>query len=84
MATVGMMFLSGAGELLTLYVSLELATIPLYVMAAYMKSNLKSTEAGLKYLIIGGASSGILLFGLSLLFGLTGTTFLSHIRPGYA
>jgi NADH-quinone oxidoreductase subunit N len=82
MATVGMMFLSGAGELLTLYVSLELATIPLYVMAAYMKNNLKSSEAGLKYLIIGGASSGILLFGLSLLFGMTGTTFFSHIKPG--
>jgi NADH-quinone oxidoreductase subunit N len=81
MATVGMLFLSGAGELLTLYVSLELATIPLYVMAAYMKRNLKSTEAGLKYLIIGGASSGLLLFGLSLLFGLTGTTYLSRIRP---
>lgn len=81
-ATVGMMFLSGAAELLTLYVSLELATIPLYVLAAYLKRDLKSTEAGLKYLIIGGASSGILLFGLSLLFGLTGTTVLSQIEGG--
>jgi NADH-quinone oxidoreductase subunit N len=80
MATTGMMFLSGANELLTLYVSLELATIPLYVMAAYMKRDLKSTEAGLKYLIIGGASSGILLFGMSLLYGLTGTTYLSQAR----
>jgi NADH-quinone oxidoreductase subunit N len=80
MATVGMMFLSGANDLLTLYVALELATIPLYIMAAYMKHNLKSTEAGLKYLIIGGASSGILLFGISLLFGLSGTTFLSRIH----
>jgi NADH-quinone oxidoreductase subunit N len=79
-ATVGMMFLSGAAELITLYVSLELATIPLYVMAAYMKKDIKSTEAGLKYLIIGGASSGILLFGLSLLFGLTGTTILSQMQ----
>ena len=80
MATTGMMFLSGANELLTLYVSLELATIPLYVMAAYMKRDLKSTEAGLKYLIIGGASSAILLFGISLLYGLSGTTYLSNIR----
>jgi NADH-quinone oxidoreductase subunit N len=80
LATTGMMFLSGAAELLTLYVSLELATIPLYVMAAYMKHDLKSTEAGLKYLIIGGASSGILLLGISMLYGITGTTFLSHIR----
>lgn len=80
LATVGMMFLSGAGELITLYVSLELATIPLYVLAAFLKKDLKSTEAGLKYLIIGGASSGILLFGLSLLFGLTGTTMLADIE----
>ena len=80
LATVGMMFLSGANELITLYVSLELATIPLYVMAAYMKRDLKSTEAGLKYLIIGGASSGILLLGISLLYGMTGTTVLSQIR----
>jgi NADH-quinone oxidoreductase subunit N len=80
MATTGMMFLSGANELLTLYVSLELATIPLYVMAAYMKRDLKSTEAGLKYLIIGGASSGILLFGISILYGLSGTTNLTDFR----
>ena len=79
-ATVGMMFLSGASELVTLYVSLELATIPLYVMAAYMKKDIKSSEAGLKYLIIGGASSGVLLFGLSMLFGLTGTTVLSQMQ----
>ncbi len=80
LATVGMMFLSGAGELITLYVSLELATIPLYVLAAFLKKDLKSTEAGLKYLIIGGASSGILLFGLSMLYGLTGTTMLADIK----
>jgi len=80
LATIGMMFLSGAGELITLYVSLELATVPLYVLAAYLKKDHKSTEAGLKYLIIGGASSGILLFGLSILYGLTGATMLSDIR----
>jgi NADH-quinone oxidoreductase subunit N len=80
LATIGMMFLSGAGELITLYVSLELATIPLYVLAAFLKKDLKSTEAGLKYLIIGGASSGILLFGLSILYGLTGTTMLADIE----
>jgi NADH-quinone oxidoreductase subunit N len=79
LATVGMMFLAGAGELITLYVSLELATIPLYVLAAFLKRDLKSTEAGLKYLIIGGASSGVLLFGMSLLYGLSGTTMLADI-----
>ncbi len=79
-ATIGMMFLAGANELITLYVSLELATIPLYVLAAFLKKDLKSTEAGLKYVIIGGASSAILLFGLSLLYGLSGTTFLADIN----
>jgi NADH-quinone oxidoreductase subunit N len=79
-ATVGMMFLSGANELITLYVALELATIPLYIMAAYRKRDHKSTEAGLKYVIIGGASSAILLFGMSLLYGLSGTTYLANIR----
>jgi len=80
LSVVGMMFLAGAGELLTLYVSLELATIPLYVLAAYLKKDYKSTEAGLKYLIIGGASSGILLFGISILYGLGGTTMLADIK----
>jgi len=80
LATIGMMFLAGAGELITLYVSLELATIPLYVLAAFSKKDHKSTEAGLKYLIIGGASSGILLFAISILYGLTGTTMLAEIR----
>jgi len=65
LSTVGMMFLSASGDLLTLYVSLELATISLFVLAAYMKSDLKSTEAGLKYLILGAASSAILLYGIS-------------------
>ncbi len=80
LSTAGMMFLSGAAELLTMYVSLELATIPLYVLAAYLKKDLKSSEAGLKYLIIGGASSAILLFAISLLYGLSGTTVLADIR----
>ncbi|MFH1336579.1 MAG: NADH-quinone oxidoreductase subunit N, partial [Candidatus Zixiibacteriota bacterium] len=77
---VGMMFLASAGELLTLYVSLELATIPLFVLAAYRKDEQKSSEAGLKYLILGGMSSALLLFGISLIFGLTGTTFLKELK----
>jgi len=79
LCTTGMMFLSSAGELISMYVALELSTIALYVLAAYMKKDLKSTEAGLKYLIIGAASSGILLYGLSLIYGLTGTTVMSEI-----
>jgi len=79
LCTTGMMFLSSAGELISMYVALELSTISLYILAAYMKKDLKSTEAGLKYLIIGAASSGILLYGLSLIYGLTGTTVMSEI-----
>ena len=77
---VGMMFLASAGELITLYVALELTTISLYVLAAYLKNELKSSEAGLKYLILGAVSSAILLYGISLIFGLTGTTFLKEIK----
>jgi NADH-quinone oxidoreductase subunit N len=80
LSLVGMMFLASAGELITLYVALELTTISLYVLAAYLKNDSKSSEAGLKYLILGGISSGILLYGISLIFGLTGTTFLREIK----
>ena len=80
LSMVGMMFLACAGELLTLYVSLELATIPLFVLAAYRKDEVKSSEAGLKYLILGGVSSALLLYGISLIYGLTGTTYLSGIK----
>jgi NADH-quinone oxidoreductase subunit N len=77
LSTVGMMFLVSTAELITLYVSLELTTIPLFVLAAYRKDQLKSSESGLKYLIIGAVSSAILLYGISLIYGLTGTTFLN-------
>jgi NADH-quinone oxidoreductase subunit N len=79
LCTTGMMFLASAGELITLYVALELSTISLYVLAAFLKKDLKSTEAGLKYLILGTASSGMLLYGLSLIYGLTGSTVLDEI-----
>jgi NADH-quinone oxidoreductase subunit N len=80
LSMVGMMFLACAGELLTLYVSLELATIPLFVLAAFRKDELKSSEAGLKYLILGAVSSALLLYGISLIYGLTGTTHLSEVK----
>lgn len=78
-STVGMMFLVSAKELITLYIGLELTTIPLFVLAAYNKTIRTSTEAGLKYLIIGAASSAILLYGLSIIYGLTGTTYLPQV-----
>ncbi|SYZ74527.1 NADH-quinone oxidoreductase subunit N [Candidatus Zixiibacteriota bacterium] len=74
LSTVGMMFLSSASELLMLYIGLELTTIPLYVLAAYFKDDRLSVESGMKYLIVGAFSSAILLYGLSILYGLSGTT----------
>ncbi len=73
-STVGMMFLASAGELISLYVGLELTTIPLFVLAAFYKDNKRSVEAGLKYFIVGAFSSAILIYGISLLYGMTGTT----------
>lgn len=78
-STVGMMFLASAKELITLYIGLELTTIPLFVLAAYHKTSRASAEAGLKYMIIGAASSAILLYGLSIIYGLTGTTYLPQV-----
>lgn len=75
-STVGMMCLASARELITLYIGLELSTIPLFVLVAYAKTHRPSTEAGLKYLIIGAASSTMLLYGLSIIYGLTGTTHM--------
>jgi NADH-quinone oxidoreductase subunit N len=79
-STVGMMLLSSARELIFLYVSLELVTIPLYILAAYLKPDPKSAEAGLKYMLLGAISSAILLYGISLIYGITGTTFLQEIK----
>ncbi len=78
-STVGMMFLASAKELITLYIGLELTTIPLFVLAAYMKTNRGSAEAGLKYMVIGAASSALLLYGLSIIYGLTGATSLYQV-----
>jgi NADH-quinone oxidoreductase subunit N len=79
-SVVGMLFLVAANDLLTLYVSLELTTIPLFILVAYSKRDRRSIEAGLKYLIIGAFSSALLLFGFSMLFGLTGETNLAEIK----
>ncbi|MBD3169128.1 MAG: NADH-quinone oxidoreductase subunit NuoN [candidate division Zixibacteria bacterium] len=79
LSTLGMMFLASSSDLLSLYVSLELATIALFVLVAFMKRDLKSTESGLKYLILGAASSAILVYGISLLYGLTGTLTFAGI-----
>lgn len=78
-STIGMMFLVSAKELITLYIGLELTTIPLFILAAYKKTDKGSAEAGLKYLVIGALSSAVLLYGLSIIYGLTGTTYIHEI-----
>ena len=72
----GMNMLVCANEAVFLYVALELCTIPLYIMVAYHRGDAKSAEAGLKYVIIGALSSGFLLYGFSLIFGMTASTML--------
>jgi len=78
-STVGMMFLASAKELITLYIGLELTTIPLFILAAYQKTNRASAEAGLKYMIIGAASSALFLYGISIIYGLTGATTMYQV-----
>lgn len=73
LATVGMMMMISANDLISLYVGLELQSLALYVVAAFDRDNAKSTEAGLKYFVLGALSSGMLLYGSSLVYGFTGT-----------
>ncbi len=75
----GMMYLISATEIISLYVSLELATIPLFALAAWRRNDAKSGEAGLKYVIFGALASAFILYGLGILYGVTGTTSLAGI-----
>lgn len=71
-ATIGGMFLSGANELVTIFISLETLSISSYLLTGYMKRDPRSNEAALKYLLIGASSSAVFLYGVSLLYGLSG------------
>src|SRR5262249_3357196 len=79
-ATVGMMLLVASEELLTLFLTLETMTLCLYMATAFEKSRRRSAEGGLKYFVYGSVSSALFLFGLSLIYGLTGTTRLAGVR----
>jgi NADH-quinone oxidoreductase subunit N len=79
LATVGMMMMVSAGDLITLYMGLELQSLALYVLAAFRRDSLKATEAGLKYFMLGALASGLLLYGASLVYGYAGTTELAGI-----
>ncbi len=74
LATTGMMLMISAGDLIALYMGLELQSLALYVIAAINRDSLRSTEAGLKYFVLGALSSGMLLYGSSLIYGFTGQT----------
>src|SRR3982075_4120232 len=79
LSTLGMMVLISAGDLIMLYLGLELMSLALYVVAASNRDNAKSTEAGLKYFVLGALSSGMLLYGASLVYGFTGTVGFAGI-----
>jgi NADH-quinone oxidoreductase subunit N len=79
LAVVGMMVMVSAGDLMALYMGLELQSLALYVVASLRRDSAKSTEAGLKYFVLGALSSGMLLYGASLTYGYAGTTLFSGI-----
>ncbi|MBE3561085.1 MAG: NADH-quinone oxidoreductase subunit N [Ktedonobacteraceae bacterium] len=83
LSTCGMMLMASTAELLTIYISLELASFPLYVMAGLLRFDKKSAEAAVKYVLLGAMSSAVLLYGFALLYGLTGTTDLQGIATTF-
>ncbi len=79
LATVGMMLMISASDMMGLYLGLELQSLSLYVLASFHRRSIKSSEAGLKYFVLGALSSGMLLYGISLVYGMTGSTHYSVI-----
>ncbi|MGB0959687.1 MAG: NADH-quinone oxidoreductase subunit NuoN [Halocynthiibacter sp.] len=79
LSVIGMMLMVSAGDLIALYMGLELQSLALYVVASLRRDSVRSTEAGLKYFVLGALSSGILLYGSSLVYGYSGTTVFSGI-----
>ena len=83
LSAVGMSVMVSASNLITLYVGLELQSLSAYVLASYRRTDERSAEAGLKYFVLGGLASGILLYGISLLYGFTGTTQFSGLAAAF-
>ncbi|MBB3032800.1 NADH-quinone oxidoreductase subunit NuoN [Alteriqipengyuania lutimaris] len=79
-ATLGMSIMVSATDLMTLYIGLELNSLAAYVLASFLRNDSRSAEAGLKYFVLGALASGILLYGMSLTYGFTGTTSFDGIR----
>ncbi|MGI9404889.1 MAG: NADH-quinone oxidoreductase subunit NuoN [Hyphomicrobiaceae bacterium] len=78
-ATLGMLVMISAGDLISMYLGLEMQSLALYVIAAIRRDSLRSSEAGLKYFVLGALSSGMLLYGASLIYGFTGSTLFADI-----
>ena len=79
LSTLGMMLMTSCNNLISLYLSLELQSLAIYVLAAFRRDHVLSSEAGLKYFVLGALSSGLLLYGCSLVYGFTGTTSFAGI-----
>ncbi|GHC60426.1 NADH-quinone oxidoreductase subunit NuoN [Limoniibacter endophyticus] len=84
LATLGMLLMVSANDMLSLYMALELQSLALYVVAAFNRENVRSTEAGLKYFVLGALSSGMMLYGISLVYGYTGQTGFEAIATALA
>jgi NADH-quinone oxidoreductase subunit N len=83
-SVLGMLVMASARDLITVFVALELLSIPAYMLATWRKRDLRSNEAGLKYYLMGVFATGILLYGMSLVYGATGSTILSRINASLA
>ncbi len=83
-ATLGMMMMVSASNFMSLYMGLELQSLSLYVLAAFMRDDVRSTESALKYFVLGALASGLLLYGMSLVYGYSGTTDFDVIRSAIA
>jgi len=84
LATLGMMIMLSSADLMTLYVGLEMQSLALYVVAAFQRDNARSTEAGVKYFVLGAVASCMMLYGSSLVYGFAGTTNFAAIAKVFA
>ena len=84
LCTVGMMIMASAANLMSLYIGLELQSLSIYVMAAFARDELRSSEAGLKYFVLGSLASGLLLYGVSLAYGFSGTMDFARLSEAFA
>ncbi len=82
-AVLGMMFMASAGDFLTFFIALETMALSFYILVGYLKTNRKSNEAALKYFLLGSFSTGMLLYGISLIYGMTGTIYFNAIGAAH-